>query len=250
MLNAEFWRKRKKDFAKLATEEYSFLPDPADNRRLRADGDYTDQHAAGIGGIGSWRLNAGPSADFLARFEETATWAGSVLGPPQGVKPIQFWLHRLFEDLLETEGPRDEIGHLAIGQRDQGGIIRDVCQASSTFCSRLATRSMEREVEAPRPQPRSDETRDREADANDPGTGRRANKNESQIIAERAANRQKVVLPILSKKRWKRGKLATQAAVSRNSVYQYLDGTRETITPENRKALADALGLPPDQLPD
>ena len=147
MAKAEFWRKRKRDFTELAAEEYSAVPDPADSRRLRTSGDYTDGQ---VGGIGRWRLNDGPNADFLAHFQEAATWAGGALGPPPGVNPLEFWLHRLFQDLLETEGPRDDIGHLAIGQRDQGGIIRDVCQASATFCSRLARGALEREVETSR----------------------------------------------------------------------------------------------------
>jgi hypothetical protein len=57
-------------------------------------------------------------------------------------------------------------------------------------------------------------------------------------------------MPILTKKRWRRGRLATVAAVGKNSVYEYLDGTRTKITDENRTAIADALGLKPEQLPD
>jgi hypothetical protein len=71
-----------------------------------------------------------------------------------------------------------------------------------------------------------------------------------QAVAEHAARRQAVVWPILAKKRWKPGRLATQAGVSKNSVYGYLDGTRSKITDANRKAIADALGIEPHQLPD
>jgi hypothetical protein len=38
--------------------------------------------------------------------------------------------------------------------------------------------------------------------------------------------------------------------VGKNSVYEYLDGTRAKITDENREAIADALGLKPEQLPE
>lgn len=68
--------------------------------------------------------------------------------------------------------------------------------------------------------------------------------------AARAARRQAVVNPVLQEKRWKRGRLVTEAGVGKNSVYQYLDGTRSKITDENREALADALGLTVEQLPD
>ena len=73
---------------------------------------------------------------------------------------------------------------------------------------------------------------------------------EAEAITARAARRQTVVNPILDRKRWMRGRLATEAGLGKNSVYKYLDGTRDKITTENRKALADALGLGEDQLPD
>jgi hypothetical protein len=65
----------------------------------------------------------------------------------------------------------------------------------------------------------------------------------------RAAARQAVVMPILASKRWKRGRWATKAGVGKNSVYEYLDG-RRTLTDENRKAMADVLGLEPTDLPE
>ena len=67
---------------------------------------------------------------------------------------------------------------------------------------------------------------------------------------ERAARRMAVVMPILDTKRWKPGRLASEAGVGKNSVYEYLDGTRRKITGDNRKALAQALDLKPEQLPD
>ena len=66
--------------------------------------------------------------------------------------------------------------------------------------------------------------------------------------AERARIRQGVVMPILSKRRWKRGTWATEAGVGKNSVYQYLDGTRN-LTPENRRAMAEMIDLKPEDLP-
>jgi hypothetical protein len=75
-------------------------------------------------------------------------------------------------------------------------------------------------------------------------------KTPSAVIAERAARRQAVVMPILGKRRWKRGRLVTEAGIGKNSVYEYLDGTRATITDKNRTAIAEVLDLQPDQLPD
>jgi len=73
---------------------------------------------------------------------------------------------------------------------------------------------------------------------------------DKQAVAERAAMRQAVVMPILRKKRWTRGRLATTAGVAKNSVYGYLDGTIIQISDENRRAIADALGIEPHQLPE
>jgi hypothetical protein len=67
--------------------------------------------------------------------------------------------------------------------------------------------------------------------------------------AERARVRQEVVMPILRNKRWSRGRWAREAGVSKNSVYEYLDGKR-TLSNENRQAMADVLGLQPKGLPD
>jgi pyruvate/2-oxoglutarate dehydrogenase complex dihydrolipoamide acyltransferase (E2) component len=72
----------------------------------------------------------------------------------------------------------------------------------------------------------------------------------NSAVAERAARRQAVVNPILKLKRWKRGRLAAKAGLGKNSVYKYLDGTRVRITDENREALAGALDLKPEQIPD
>ena len=71
-----------------------------------------------------------------------------------------------------------------------------------------------------------------------------------QAVAERAARRQAVVLPILAKKHWRPGRLATDAGVGKNSVYGYLDGTRIRISDANRNAIAQTLGIEPHQLPD
>lgn len=69
-------------------------------------------------------------------------------------------------------------------------------------------------------------------------------------VSERAAKRLAVVGPILKDKLWTRGRLATEAGVGKNSIYQYLNGNRAKITDANRKAIAQALSLIPDKLPD
>jgi hypothetical protein len=69
-------------------------------------------------------------------------------------------------------------------------------------------------------------------------------------IAERAARRQAVVMPILANRHWKKGKLVTKSGVGKATVYGYLDGTRSWIEDENRTAIAQTLDLELNQLPD
>jgi len=66
---------------------------------------------------------------------------------------------------------------------------------------------------------------------------------------ERAARRQAVVMPILDRKDWTRNKLVTEAGIGK-SVYEYLAGKRKNVKKENRDALADALGIPRDKIPE
>src|SRR4051812_49152045 len=61
--------------------------------------------------------------------------------------------------------------------------------------------------------------------------------------------RSAVVMPILKAKRWSRSMLVTRAGVSKNSVYCYLAGKRR-LSHQNRKALAEELGLTPSDLPE
>lgn len=67
--------------------------------------------------------------------------------------------------------------------------------------------------------------------------------------AARAEARAAVVMPILTAKQWTRGKWATEAGVGKNSVYEYLDGKRK-LSKENRQAMAEVLGIKPEDLPD
>jgi hypothetical protein len=67
--------------------------------------------------------------------------------------------------------------------------------------------------------------------------------------AEKAAERQAVIDPKLKQKGWKPHKWAAVARVSKNSVYGYRDGKRN-LSSENRTAMAAALGLTADALPE
>jgi lambda repressor-like predicted transcriptional regulator len=64
-----------------------------------------------------------------------------------------------------------------------------------------------------------------------------------------AARRKAVVMPILANKQWTRNKLAYNAGVSPSCVNEYLDGRRR-LSPKNRRAIAESLGLKPEALPE
>jgi hypothetical protein len=142
MQSGDFWRHLNIEFTALAEEEWTSVPNPADNRRLRAYGNPGCSEAY----VGGWSVRGGCNESFRARFEETATRAGYALNPPQGTNGLDFWLHRLFLDLLELDELRNDIGPLVVGQKDQGAMIREVCDASATYCTRLGRRALDQEA--------------------------------------------------------------------------------------------------------
>jgi len=71
----------------------------------------------------------------------------------------------------------------------------------------------------------------------------------STKTAAKAASRSSVVLPILAAKRWTPNKWASAAGVGKNCAYEYLAGTRD-LSEDNRRAMAQELGLTPEQLPN
>jgi len=87
--------------------------------------------------IGLWTISDGVSEHFQARFRALASRAGIALGAQKGTDPEDFWLHRLYLDLLENRS--DQL----FAASKEGGMIPRVCVASSTFCSRLERVALE-----------------------------------------------------------------------------------------------------------
>jgi hypothetical protein len=95
---------------------------------------------------------------------------------------------------------------------------------------------------------------EREHRTADPGAVRVSAKRPASEDAARtqsaiAARRRTVVMPILKQKEWTRGKWVTESGVGKNCIYEYLDGERNPGK-ENRKAMADALELKVEELPE
>lgn len=82
-------------------------------------------------GIGLWGIGAGVSENFQERFRALAARAGIALGCPKGTDAEDFWLHRLYLDLLNNNS------ELLFAPFEKEGMILSVCAASATFCSRL-----------------------------------------------------------------------------------------------------------------
>jgi hypothetical protein len=149
------------------------------------------------------------------------------------------WLRRHSAAFRSTEGTLWIKGKR---YKSRCGIIEDLCAASAVACKLLARDEIRAQLIKPlghttRTVPRVAKRRRHPA----PATG-------AQVKA-RAATRQAVVNPILVQKGWKRGRLVTESGVGKATVYGYLDGTRARIDINNRKAIADALGLKLGQLP-
>ena len=166
----------------------------------------------------------GSTTDRLrAQFELLAAEAGVALGAPPGTAAHKFFLHSLLMGLRAAGS-----SHVRM-YSDTVGVIERLFEASANYCARLARLSIESAADVPQSK-----------------AGSLVLENS---IEGRSARRCMVVLPILANKRWKRGKWVTEAGVGKNCVYEYLSGKRN-LSVENRKAMAEVLGLRLEELPD
>jgi hypothetical protein len=78
-----------------------------------------------------------------------------------------------------------------------------------------------------------------------PAKGRNGASEAPQETAEDRSARRYAVL----KNGWTRGRLVTQSAVGKATVYGYFDGSRKTIKTDNRRAIADTLEIELKDLP-
>src|SRR5579864_8267723 len=125
------WRTLHSDFTAIAVEEAQQSP----NCTATAYGLYE-----GTDKFGNWLIEAEYGELLVARFELTATKAGLALGTPNGVRPVNLWLHRLSMYLEEN--------HSYYFLRVPGGnpTIYDLYFASAMYCARVETESLEHTV--------------------------------------------------------------------------------------------------------
>ena len=84
-----------------------------------------------------WIVSDGVSENFQERFRALAARAGVALGCPKDTDAEDFWLHRLYLDLVENNS--DQL----FAASKEGGVILRVCVASATFCARLERKALE-----------------------------------------------------------------------------------------------------------
>lgn len=135
--DSSFWHSLHREFVALANEEHNDLQAQAGDHCLRAYSDYKREKAA----YGNWMLGEGPNENFRARFEALAARGGIALERATQDDPVVSWLHCLFLNLLEQKSKQ-----LFAAEREVGGIILHVCEASATYCSRLEKDAVEREA--------------------------------------------------------------------------------------------------------
>jgi hypothetical protein len=87
---------------------------------------------------GLWTYSDGVSENFQARSRALISRVGLALGSPKDTDPEDFWLHRLYHDLLENNSDQ-----LFAASRE-GGVILRVSVASATFCARLERQAITR----------------------------------------------------------------------------------------------------------
>jgi hypothetical protein len=232
LAGSEFWHTRRSEFDNLLERQRSVLIQDTHQLWLKAR-----FHLSKKDGLKCQR-EGGLDGSFISDFDETAKLAAAGLRRPPNFEPVEFWIYCLGKD-LSYSADADINGQL-IGGRS-GGMIKGLLESSAAYCLRLAAKVDRQASETP-------------SRVLGPTIGEQTAKNESPETGAlsqvgRASARQAVVMPILRNKRWKRGRWATEAGVGKNSVYEYLHGKRN-LSDENRKAMAEAIGLKPEELPD
>ncbi len=259
MANSDFWR----DLAR----EFLQLPDP----HMMAEARWTLE---GIDGPIRWGLlSVGPFLE--VRFINLGSRAGRALDVPPFPPERDLWDVCLNAILKEKSIEKTESGKTkeftADGFRSvRSGRIPKIVQESAIFCGILEGRALQAEGRAATPiqsMPTS-ATSDSEADRQAPDAERDQNDSSKQETpggttvapesvgmqakpadsAELAEARQRVVLPKLAELGMSRSQWASKAGVDPWVVYNYLEG-KSKPRPQNRRAMAEAIGLMIQQLP-
>jgi len=155
---ADLWQNFHNKFMKLANEESGIVQAKMKDDYLRAYCDYARDSVLYERGkpeqgpfcllngpkCGIWNISGGVSENFHERFRSLASRAGVALGCPKGAEPEDFWLHSLFNDLVENNSRL-----LFAAKKGEGGMIQRVCEGSATFCARLERKALQQPMMRP-----------------------------------------------------------------------------------------------------
>jgi hypothetical protein len=209
---------------------------------------------------GRWMGFSGPQGE-EDRFRALLGLTGAAAGHSGGDGAIDYFLNLVKEYLLNCKSNNISVGQhatvektLGPGPRSPGVIgadptlgleeiytIRPLCQALADYC-------LEREGHALAVQNSVLELIG-EAGKGPDATNPKSKPAQQNDQSARAAARQAVVMPLLKSKGWTRGRWITASGVSKNCIYEYLRGTRQ-LSYDNRRAMAEVLGLKPEELPE
>ena len=134
------WQSFRLGFDALVEKELASSTRNTRDRWLRAYVDYRDKSHK----HGQWQLGGNLDEGLRERFDLLATKAGAALGSAPSAEPRDLWLHYVFLDRLEQGS-----NLLFAAQKDDGGIVVRVCEASAIYCARLEKRAVEAAVENP-----------------------------------------------------------------------------------------------------
>jgi hypothetical protein len=247
---AEFWKERFKHFSEkdaLKTVERLPIVDSDFWRSLSAqfraldsspDSGLSATWTAANAGV-EWTLIGDESTQ--ARFLAAATDAGARLDAAEDSRDGSPLWARWLNEVKKVARESDLVTVQPLRR-----CIADIRRASAACCDQLQTSAREAErASLPRTKEASPQSTATRSGDIPPEDANRQHRREGDL----AAKRRHVVMPVLKHKRWTRGKWASEAGVGKNCVYEYLGGKRNPAY-ENRKAMADALGLKVEDLPE
>jgi len=131
---SSFWRALRTEFNDLATRQRSILREDTRREWLEASCRFFKED----GPFGRCLREGGLDGDLISQFEYAATRGACALGwPPDvnDVKPVEFWIYRLSQNLLKAQDPlikKEFSGDETIG------CIQGLLESSAGYCSRLA----------------------------------------------------------------------------------------------------------------
>ena len=128
LASSQVWRTLNAEFDALRELENKLLAGRRDDLRLCASCMYP-RNASEFGNVS---IEKGFSREIIDRYIDIATRAGIELKCPPNVKPVEFWIHCVYQDLLQLKSQE------LFAPSAAGGTIVRLIESSASYCLRLA----------------------------------------------------------------------------------------------------------------